>query len=875
MSEDNPKVHRVKLPFTFDVQLALSTSCPNTITVLLKIDSILLDNLPENFYNNQLIFKLQDNVYELLRSLFSNFFYVKIQERITDKDWKIGVIYNIHDRYYGMIQVPKDIKSKDIDSKMQGRIPCYRNKDDFISGWNFNLERLDNLEVKTPIVDNFTMKPPVTSITAEDLPKMSDHSPQSQTDPVRFLYSRYYSILYSLNTPLSYFPKTTISRFKNLCGNDNSAVKKHLSSLHLSVKELDDRHDGKYGILKTLDVSKIGSGDFDMRKKYETQNQKEFLNKNHDLFVKLTATENNQQNDMNDTNTNANQEKQVHSSDDSNLSFALDLKVREAQLQILILLELLDCWQVVESDFLATNLKRQEKEEKQMKKQKKKSLVRKKSITSKKIVPTFLGMGVDIQGKHIVSQPASTEINEFIVYEALNTLLDRMGLWDTLLDRSTGDKDESSFGFLAYVLIPYFRQRLPLTIKYIIERVKGLSLKLNSKPNRQNTQKQLNLNETNEITNGKGSIANTQASRTSKFAKVHIDPKQVPFLKKSSSTIGLKYDLLPAFSLKRSKSTLSSKNLQKRQVDMSLNLKSFSESNRDNIEKPSTLSRSLSEKSDSGSRRQIIFGNAKKLKSQPDIILNNPQAAFSQVEATPAKKKPEAVIAGIPSEITTPTHPSRYQKTTIARTPVDQFSRPKIAASYNETTIPCSTVKERPSLSDRLVSASLAPPVDMAINSSPVSTTTAPKRDQSTAEVIASSPFNRVGSAVDIKSSPFQEELSRKRKKPGEPISFQESAFFDTTLNGSPVSTLLKEANTNDSTSIFKRSSTKRRRPISTNIKQTTTDITDDGDMISNINKQDQAFEDIDSDYERLMKPPPSYNSSTTQKAFKTYRKLK
>ena len=205
MSEDNPKVHRVKLPFTFDVQLALSTSCPNTITVLLKIDSIFLDNLPENFYNNQLIFKLQDNVYELLRSLFSNFFYVKIQERITDKNWKIGVIYNIHDRYYGMIQVPKDIKSKDIDSKMQGRIPCCRNKDDFISGWNFNLERLDNLEVKTPIVDNFTMKPPVTSITAEDLPKMSDHSPQSQTDPVRFLYSRYYSILYSLNTPLSYF----------------------------------------------------------------------------------------------------------------------------------------------------------------------------------------------------------------------------------------------------------------------------------------------------------------------------------------------------------------------------------------------------------------------------------------------------------------------------------------------------------------------------------------------------------------------------------------------------------------------------------------------------------------------------------------------
>lgn len=74
MSEDNPKTPRVKLPFTFEVQLALSTSCPNTITVLLKIDSILLENLPENFYDNQQIFKLQDNVYEFLGSLFSNFF---------------------------------------------------------------------------------------------------------------------------------------------------------------------------------------------------------------------------------------------------------------------------------------------------------------------------------------------------------------------------------------------------------------------------------------------------------------------------------------------------------------------------------------------------------------------------------------------------------------------------------------------------------------------------------------------------------------------------------------------------------------------------------------------------------------------------------
>lgn len=878
MSEDKPILHRFKLPFTFEVQLASSTSCPNTITVLLKIDNIALDKLPQGFYNSQAIFKLQENVHEILSSFFSNFFYVKIQERITDKDWKIGIVYCIYDKYYGMIQIPKAIKSKDIESKMQGRIliSSYKKRDDCISRWRFDIQQLDKKEIELIKVDNFTMKPPCNNVTTEDLPKILDYSPQAQKDPLRFLYSRYYSILYSLNTPLSYFPKTTISRFKNLCGNDLGVMKEHLSRLHISIKELDDRHNGKYGILKNLDVNKIETTDFDMKTKYEIQNQKEFLTKNHDLFSKLRIMEKNQ-NDINDTNKGANLEEHVQSFENNNISFVFDFKVREAQLQILILLELLDCWQIVESDFLATNLKRQEKEEKQKKKQKKKSLVRKKSITAKKIVPTFLGMGVDIQDKHISSQPKSTEINEYIVYETLNTLLDRIGLWDTLLDRPTGDKDENSLGFLAYVLIPYFRQRLPLTIKYIIERVKGLNLKLNSKPNRQNTLKQPNSNEIKVFADEKAAN-NTQVIRTSKFAKVRIDPKQVPFLKKSSSTISLKYDLLPAFSLKRSKSTLSSKNLQKRQVEMSLNLKSFSESNRDTNEMPSALSRSYSEKSESENRKQIIFGNAKKLKSQPDIGFNKKNEAFSQVEATPAKKRPEKeAIIGISSEITTPTHPNRFQTNSIAKTPVDQFIHPTVAASYKETTIPCSTVKKRSSLSDRLVSASLAPPVDVIVNSSPVAAPSPPTKNQSTTDVIASSPFNSVGQMFDLKSSPLQAELSRKRKKPGEPISYPDSTFFDTTMNGSPVSSLLNEVSMNEPNSIFKRGSTKRNKSALPRSIRTTANIINDSSMVSNISENDQELtDDDDSDHEKLMKSPPSsYYGINTQKAFKTYKKSK
>lgn len=804
MIEDNPETSRVKLPFTFEVQLSSSLSFPNTITVILRLDGILLDKLPDNFSNNQLCIKIEYSTFEVLQSFKSNFFYVKVQERVTDKDWKVGIIFNICDNYYGLIQIAKDIRPGDIDSKTQMNISSLKNKSDYISSWKYKVDQHKSPENRQPSIAKFTMKPPRENGRHADK-KLNGlgFSHQSESDPLQFLYSRYYGILYSLKTPLSYFPKTTISRFKNLCDNIPSSIKDNLLKLCISVSELDDRHSGKYGVLKTLSSEEIGSAHLKIKNQYEIQCQKDFLSKNQDLVTRLTKPFKSLNGDIANGSEDSDKKHNDLANDDR-FSYVVELKVREAQLQILILMELLDSWETPEDVFLSTNIALQQKGDKEKRKNKKHSLVRRKATVSKKIVPTFLGMGVDVQENKALKTD-SPGLDEFTLFETLNTLIDRMGLWDTLLDKSTGDKDDSSYGFLAYVLIPYFKQKLPLTLKHIIERIKGLNIKLNTKSKKKINEKSTKLM---EVSSGRERDTK-QTIASSKFEKTTIDPSKVPLLKKSSTNIATDLDLLPAFSLKRSKSTLSSRNLQKRQVDMSLNLKSFTE-NRDNLDKSLTLSRSFSERQGQEDR-QIIFGNAKKYKSQPNILMKPPHETVAQVEATPSK--PNLPPASFTTEITTPTNPKRHGNV-IAKTPVDRFTSPSLTTSYKEMIAPYSSMRGKNSLTDRLVNEALAPPTHAIISSSPMISTTKPHIEGTMAEIVESSPIKSRVSPVNIQSSPFQTVSSNnKRKKPGEPISFEDLGFFDAGINGSPVSSTLNEFDEKNTGHIFKRTSLKRKKP--------------------------------------------------------------
>lgn len=926
MSVD-PEIHmgsgsgsEVKLPFSFEIEPSTAKSYPIAITILHKLDNISIDKLPQDFHTERSIFRLRLDIASVILSLLSTYLYVKIQNQVTDKDWQVGIIYQILNQYFGLIKLPRDTKSRDINLRFTDKVSIFATPDDYKLNWKVKLNELyNNVEETEAIILNFSMKVPRSAARSQNYDNLQYgilNSPQSQNDPLKFLFSRYFNILYSLHTPLSYFPKTALSRFKNLCDNDVGKMNSILQRLYLPIVELDIRHDGKYGILKLIDTPSLTQNSLDSKEKCELENQQEFIKKHDSLIAAVKTKERYDSKSMSNKKDETSPITDV-SIEEKIVTLVLELKIREAQLQILILLELLELREISEAKFLEENQLKQEKELSKLKKQSKRSLVRKKNgKESKKIIPTFLGMGIGMNdaktdSKLIIKAPQTTQIDNFSLYNSMNTLVDRMGIWDTLLGKSSGDKNDSSFGFLAYVLIPYYNRKLPITIKYIIDKFKSLNPKLvkhSSKRSKSQSEKSGKNSSSSSLIEGEvlidldstvgkelnDSVANQiDAQKTLEASKKISGPIKVPSLKKSVTSIsrsnsiaesGLRNhknndDLAPAFSLKRSKSNLSSKNLQRRQVDMSINSKSMSESyDKKGMLDPKSASVGISgvdktERNNSEVNKLFIFGDARKFKS---LTINKTHKiaeaelqsdAKSQVQATPAKRG--KITRSIPNNrviMATPMKPSRDQGIVV--------ETPKTSISDKSAIIPDSTMKTKMRLSDKLLNETLRPPTyrdEFSIISSPVMdeshnhATYSPIKDlHESSQVIESSPSKASPSIFSTDQ--------RKRRKPGDPTSIIESPLFNTALNGSPIKARGRSVNSaiNDIDEqhqpVFKKASIVRKKS-NNNLQNENMNLSINQDQETDDDEINEDGSDYDSDLERL--------TSSNRKATKTYGRSK
>ncbi|ODV66018.1 SLD3-domain-containing protein [Hyphopichia burtonii NRRL Y-1933] len=811
------------LPFLFEARLTNANSTrqsyPLSITLLQVLENIDITSLPDDFHKQRATFKLEKDIEEMKL----NYFYVKIQKQLSDKDWEVGLMYKIIDRYFGLITLPKGTKSKDIGLQLSCPMPSFDSSEEYLAYW-----KTDPTPKKGEQITNFSMKPP----TILDQPKLMHQpdspitltSPQSENDPMKFLYARYFSILYSLNTPLSYFPKTSLVRFKNLCDNDGHKIKANLQKLYLTINEFDIRHEGRLGLLKSVDRTEVSS--CNTKERYEIESQQEFVKKNHILPLLSKNSESQFSKEASSDTAEVNSVNAPMTLEEKLSALTLDLKVREAQLQILISLELISLLEIQENVFLDQNLKRQESEFEKSKKAVKPSLVRKrKNKSSKKIMPTFLGMGINVDElKVLINEPTTIKIDEYSLFSSMTTLVDRMGIWDTLAGVTTSKKDDSAFGFVAYVLIPYFNRKLPWVIKFIINKFKSLNPKLVPKKDRRS--KSSNGSEDKKVSKPGVPIEKADSSskpkdRSSRFPKKPLGSQRVPFLHKSSSSSrsnresSLSDDLLPAFALKRSKSSLSTKNLERRQVDISVNLKDDSK-----ISKSKSLTENdkLNRNKNLDFNKPSIFGDARRIKSTANSF--KPVESTTQIEATPAKKMNGNPVRSHETIITATPSKDRILKQsqltlTISQTPtIDRSST---------TIIPVSTAKQ-PSVSERLMEINLKPPsYNQAITSSPVhegsevtSSPVAEKRHEFT--IPDNSPVK-----YGITSSPVIDSSERlKRKRPGEPVSITESPFFNSTLNGSPFSSkgksLYNDLNAARSNSVFRRGNVRKRMKSDTKI---------------------------------------------------------
>lgn len=513
---------------SFDAAIR-DTNSESLRTITIKVTSTikLLNTglFSERFQDSLVVLKVSNQVRHELDP--QSFFMINYGNTLGNYIPKEGVLFSISGNTYGIIEVNL--------SKLKNSISLIPSTDHQI------IHESDLIPQDVSYIP-FSMKPP--SVLPAPTKAVEIVSPEHVTDPLSYIKSKYYDILYSTSIPLSYFPKAALSRFKVLSEN-KSTIKVNLFKILLSIDQLNARHDGKSGLLKELDGSTES-----LDKEFEVKNQNEFiagqnlLNDNEKLTV-----------------------------------IVLQLKLRESQLQIIILLDLIVTMELIEQDFLFNN----HPIERPKKKQSRPSLVRRKN-QPKKIIPTFLGMGVGLPSKEI-EQGSKTDLEEIHVHDLLITLdllIERLRLLDTLYT----EKTNTLVNFVAYVLVPYFNSQLPLTIKYIVDKIKDLNLKLNVKP-KKIPRPTLRLKPSTKKFDRPKLLAPTLDDQT--FA--------------------------PKMLFKKSNSNLSSKNLQRRQVDFSV---------------PVNRLKSMTEMDKSS-----VFIQSKKIK-KPKLTDTN---SFSQVMATPVKNK--------------------------------------------------------------------------------------------------------------------------------------------------------------------------------------------------------------------------------------------
>lgn len=699
------------LPYSFTVLHSSNTrlQISRHVTISHVFSNIRLERVPSDWFRSPILFTISPETSTELGGWTGKYWLVKTRADPNDRDYQRGLVYHILADLLGMIYLERTVN--------YGRIFCDDKPlpvladtvEECIRKWSADVPK----NVSVP--QSFSMAPPIISPISEP-----HDTTQLESDPLGFIYMKYYSALYSLNTPLSYFPKIALSRFRVLCAKNNDMAREALLKLILSNETFHQRHGGPHCLLRSVSFSPNSAIE-------ETYREKLW-----DLQPEISQLKSNDE-DPSALDTNLDQIRAITSA----------LKVREAHLQILLIFEILDYGNVHEESLLALN---KEQEELNLRPQKinKKSLVRKRK-TRKKVVPTFLGMGVtlDEEMKPAQTNTRTDTVDDKNLIAILDTLIENLTLWDTLEESTKGKKKESSLGFFAYVLVPYFNKRLPEVTKYVIEKVKP----------QDNSRARLRLasSEPAKVQEPSGQESLKQ-NRSTRFQKVHLDPQKNPNLKRSNISLAHSEDLLPAVSLKRSKSNLSSKNMQRRQVDMSFPKPEGGKEKRKKLKRLQSLY-------DPPTASEPIFGNAKK-------ATKSFAADLGTIYSTPVKKK----VSQISETPSTSHHVSHGHDVLV--TPEERFVVPTVSS------VKSSGMRN---LSDKLYEAA-----NTAEPNSIHSTYTSPvNSEQTVTSSVVRSKLEETPKDELILSSP--QKLSTKRK-PGEPVSIQESPFFHTSLNGSPTS---------------------------------------------------------------------------------------
>lgn len=741
------------LPCSFEFRSEASKNT-YTVSIIDSIHDIMIDELPTRIRSSTSIMILDESTATAISTQGGDKFRVKLQNHQSGVERKDGLFFRIFGRVFGLVELSNETPSDNLFWLTPHAACTSLDKSKLIGSWRYTPKYPSMSSTRER---KFTMSPP--NKIEQDRSTADSGIPYSdQSDsPLDFLLSRYYSTLYSLNTPLSYFPKTALTRFKNLCNGDKKDVYEHLQKVMLTVEDIDRRHSGKFGVLGPA-FNQLPLYSLENLNSWEITYQKRFLQ--HNGF----------ETDNSNSNTGPTENKDVHKF----TSLALRLKVREAQLQILVLLEILATSDLNDSDLMLHKDSIVEKPSKR--KNRKTSLIRTKK-TSKKIQPTFLGMGIDVIDN--LDGEVKRKFDQYSWYEKLDTLIDRMGIWDTLLDKTKDDIDKNTIGFLIYVIIPYFKAKLPSVVKHVTKRVKELNLKISSALN---AMKEL-VSDTATLHEEGKSTSQSLPPKTSssKYRKTLIGNK-VSKLRQKGSSLDTLESLTDSFKLKRSKSSLSSKNLQKRQVEISHSMRSQSMVNEKGSGQEDTEAQKNASSSMYKGTNNSIFSSTKDSK-----ITREKPAPVTQSLQTPIKVRRQSTNVFCTPNIKTTRDNSMAGELqpnilqSIMKTPNDQITTPQSSRSIVlSSSIMKNSTKDLIQKPERVDERNNVPYITL----SPfvVENNELPNKGTTT--------FSETRNSMDslnTDSPIFSDYNDSRRKKPGEPIPIQSSPFYEAALERSPT----------------------------------------------------------------------------------------
>lgn len=290
------------------------------------------------------------------------------------------------------------------------------------------------------------MKPPDALPAPTAIPAVSG----DYADPQLYLNKKYYEALFQLRIPLAFFVKSKLARAKNLCSNVSAcSYEQAVATLAQDFQEFDRRHSTEnFGLLR------YALPQFAQELRTRCVKDEFKLNMDH----------------LDDT------------SSEYAAELAQILKIRELKLQLIMHIELI-ALRSLDGRFRDFEARYE-------------NTLTKRSLNT-------------LRTKRIYSRKSTKEKKKAVkpleldVCEQLDLLLDKMAIIDILLSTessvskngapsnknethellaehkrnlSRDGKEESSLGFIRYVLVPYWSRKIPNVTAFITKKIKGLNM---------------------------------------------------------------------------------------------------------------------------------------------------------------------------------------------------------------------------------------------------------------------------------------------------------------------------------------------------------------------------------------------------------------